>query len=245
MHEGIPASGPLVASSLAAANVAVGNAAGACAVELLLGELSVAARGAKLRVADDGGQVFELADGASHTIAIPPNRRYLALEGGIDVPLFFGSTSTLLVARLGGFDGRPLRRGDALARGTKTAAPPIDHVRSERRSFDRIPIIAGPDVDANALSLALTTASFKIAPTSDRTGTRLEGAKLALPNVDARARSRPMVLGAIELTPSGLIVLGPDHPTTGGYPIAGVVRADALDAFFERPPGSRVSFSVE
>ena len=36
----------------------------------------------------------------------------------------------------------------------------------------------------------------------------------------------PMVRGAIQVTPSGEpVVLGPDHPTTGGYPVVGVVIA--------------------
>lgn len=52
-----------------------------------------------------------------------------------------------------------------------------------------------------------------------------------------------MIRGAIELTPSGLIVLGPDHPTTGGYPVVGVIPDDALDDLFDRPIGSIVRFS--
>ena len=52
-----------------------------------------------------------------------------------------------------------------------------------------------------------------------------------------------MVRGAIELTPSGLIVLGPDHPTTGGYPVIAVIRSTSLDAFFARPIGSLVHFT--
>jgi allophanate hydrolase subunit 2 len=51
-----------------------------------------------------------------------------------------------------------------------------------------------------------------------------------------------MVRGAVELTPSGLIVLGPDHPVTGGYPVVAVVSSSSLDALFARPLGSTVSF---
>jgi allophanate hydrolase subunit 2 len=53
-----------------------------------------------------------------------------------------------------------------------------------------------------------------------------------------------MVIGAIELTPSGLIVLGPDHPTTGGYPVVGVIRSSSLDRFFAKPIGAAVRFRV-
>ena len=42
-----------------------------------------------------------------------------------------------------------------------------------------------------------------------------------------------MVRGAIEVPGDGQpIVLGPDHPTTGGYPILGVVAADDLERVF-------------
>jgi allophanate hydrolase subunit 2 len=54
-----------------------------------------------------------------------------------------------------------------------------------------------------------------------------------------------MVKGAIELTPSGLVVLGPDHPTTGGYPVVGVLRDRAMDAFYNLPVGASVHFTTE
>ena len=53
-----------------------------------------------------------------------------------------------------------------------------------------------------------------------------------------------MVIGAIELTPSGLIVLGPDHPTTGGYPVVAVVASDDVDRLFARPVGAAVRLAL-
>lgn len=53
-----------------------------------------------------------------------------------------------------------------------------------------------------------------------------------------------MVRGAIERTPSGLIVLGPDHPTTGGYPVVAVLREGAMDDFFAQPVGAEVRFTM-
>ena len=49
-----------------------------------------------------------------------------------------------------------------------------------------------------------------------------------------------MVLGAIELTPSGLVVLGPDHPTTGGYPVVAVVQSAAIGRFLSLRIGARL-----
>jgi allophanate hydrolase subunit 2 len=51
-----------------------------------------------------------------------------------------------------------------------------------------------------------------------------------------------MIEGAIELTPSGLVVLGPDHPTTGGYPVPAVLASESRDAFFALPLGAAVRF---
>jgi allophanate hydrolase subunit 2 len=52
-----------------------------------------------------------------------------------------------------------------------------------------------------------------------------------------------MVRGAIQVPASGHpIVLGPDHPTTGGYPVlATVVRADT-GAIMARSVGASVRF---
>lgn len=54
----------------------------------------------------------------------------------------------------------------------------------------------------------------------------------------------PMVLGAIEVTPSGLVVLGPDHPTTGGYPVVAVVTSASLGSLFARPAGTPLRFAL-
>jgi allophanate hydrolase subunit 2 len=54
-----------------------------------------------------------------------------------------------------------------------------------------------------------------------------------------------MVLGAIEVPRDGKpIVLGPEHPTTGGYPIVAVVARDDLAALFSIRLGGRVRFTV-
>jgi allophanate hydrolase subunit 2 len=53
-----------------------------------------------------------------------------------------------------------------------------------------------------------------------------------------------MVAGAIEVPASGSpIVLGPDHPTTGGYPVLAVVLRADLGRFNARPIGAAVRFT--
>ena len=48
-------------------------------------------------------------------------RCYLALSGGIDVPVVLGSRSTDLKIQMGGLDGRALQAGDVLTTGTPLA----------------------------------------------------------------------------------------------------------------------------
>src|SRR5579884_672456 len=123
MHEGVPPGGALVPELLARANLAVGNGPTDAAIEVF-GALTVAAR-APVVVATDDGLARPLAPGEPWTVACGRARvRYLAVRGGLDVPLVLGGRGTLLVAGIGGHEGRPLRRGDAL----RVPAAPAFHV---------------------------------------------------------------------------------------------------------------------
>jgi KipI family sensor histidine kinase inhibitor len=260
MHEGIPPGGPLVSSQLALANALVGNTSGTCAVEIA-GSLEVTARGGAVHVADDTGNAVLLAEGECFAVSTGGQTRvrYVALAGGIAAPVILGGRGTLLGAKIGG----PLRRGDRLVPDQQLG--PDQQLTPDRRGTEAsrlrprlgvppapsptptgsttIAMLPGPDASRIDLD-ALAATELRISPSSDRTGTRLEGPVATLGASHAAARSTPMVLGAIELTPSGLIVLGPDHPTTGGYPVVGVVRSASLDPLFARPLGSTVRLVV-
>jgi biotin-dependent carboxylase-like uncharacterized protein len=250
MHEGVPPSGALAPELLARANLAAGNAASAAGIEVI-GAMTLVAREASVTVATEDGaaRVLEVGDSLAVAPAAGARVRYLAVRGGIDVPVVLGSRSTLLVAAFGGFEGRALRRGDALPVGSEassaalpsalpSAHPPLD--------FDRpIRVVLGPDLARFAESApeTLLSSAFTLAPSSDRTGANLVGPALARrPNDEPR--SSPMVAGAIEVTGRGdAIVLGPDHPTTGGYPILAVVVGADRGLFHARQPGVLVRFS--
>jgi allophanate hydrolase subunit 2 len=230
MHEGVPPGGPLVRSAFVRANRAAGNDDDAAAIELA-GSITLLAHAA-IVVADDDGIRTLLREGDSLTLASRGARvRYVAIGGGVDAPRFLGSRCALLAA---GF-GRALRRGDAIERAGEPAAP-----RDANRTTDDgspIAVLPGLDLLPHALD-----GEFRIASSSDRTGTRLEGPPLDVAHALGRP-SAPMTLGAIEATPSGLVVLGPDHPTTGGYPVVGVIAARDRDRFFARPLGAIVRFA--
>jgi hypothetical protein len=86
----------------------------------------------------------------------------------------------------------------------------------------------------------LLESTASVSPWSDRRGVRLDG--IGAPH-DARLPSRPVVVGAIQVTPDGTaIVIGPDGPTIGGYPVAGYVTEASLPLIAQTPPGELVRF---
>jgi biotin-dependent carboxylase-like uncharacterized protein len=241
LHQGVPPGGALVPELLARANAVADNPPGAAALETF-GSITIVARG-PLRVGRDDGASAALRDGEAWTVTCGAARvAYLAIRGGVDVPSVLGGRGTLLVAGLGGLDGRALRAGDVLRAGAldphRAALPPSPDLAAPVR------LIGGPDLDllpSGTMELLLS-ASFRIDARSDRVGVRLDGPRLPRPAEDT-GLSRPMVQGAIQLPPDGMpIVLGPDHPATGGYPVvATVVRGDQ-GRLLALPIGSALRF---
>ncbi len=246
MHEGVPPGGALVPELLARANRAAGNDDGAAAIELF-GGMTVTADGAGIVVATSAGVRAPLAHGERFDVALHARARvtYVAIEGGIDVPYVLGGRGTLLVAKLGGLDGRPLKRGDRLA-----PLPPRDAVDTPALppfpDLDApIEVTPGPDLErfAPLAFEALVASEYRIAIVGDRVGLRLDGAPIARSDADS-GLSGPMVRGALQVPSSGLpIVLGPDHPTTGGYPVIAVIMRRSFGSFAARKPGAVVRFT--
>jgi 5-oxoprolinase (ATP-hydrolysing) subunit C len=242
MHEGIPPGGALAPELLAAANAHAGNPPGAAAIELI-GRLVLHTDVPLGWASEDGPS--QAAAGATLELSTSGHRfrvRYLAVRGGLDVPEVLGGRGTLLVAGLG---LPPLRRGDRLAVGAGPAAAPgaLPTPPAYLDPAAPIAVVPGPDLDrfpAGALG-ALLAGPWRISPVGDRTGIRLAGQAIAAP--PAAARSAPMVRGAIQVPPSGEpIVLGPDHPTTGGYAVLATVTRSHLGALLSRRPGDEVRF---
>ncbi|UJR79214.1 biotin-dependent carboxyltransferase family protein [Sandaracinus amylolyticus] len=245
LREGVPRGGALIPSALAAANRAVGNPEHAAGIERY-GAITIVARG-DVTVADDDARVWTLHDGERIELAWDGARRarFVALQGGIDVPRVLGGRGTLVAARIGGLEGRPLRRGDVL----RTASEPITtaHALAWTPHQGAIRLVAGPDLDVYAPSAidALTSRAWRLSTRSDRTGTRLEAPAIPWRDDAPAARTTPMIAGAIELPPGGEpIVLGVDHPTTGGYPVVALVAGVDLDRFHAIPLGRDVRFTT-
>jgi biotin-dependent carboxylase-like uncharacterized protein len=243
MHEGVPPGGALVPELLARANAAAHNPHDAAAIELF-GSITLRAD-APVVVATDEGPASPLDAGATWSLSSGAARvRYIALRGGVDVPRVLGGRGTLLVAGFGGYHGRALRAGDSLRPGD---APPGDGALPPAPDLaGPIAVVLGPDADrfAPAAIDLLLGSEFTIDPRSDRSGTRLAGPALPRLGPDT-GPSAPMLRGAIQVPASGQpIVLGPDHPTIGGYPVVATVVRSALGALDARPLRAPVRFAL-
>ncbi|RST51631.1 biotin-dependent carboxyltransferase family protein [Variovorax sp. DXTD-1] len=258
---GICPGGALDVLALTLANRLVGNADGAAGLEITMGgceirfetDTRIALAGDDFAACLDGapvwpcwsmpvaaGQTLKLAGANAPGAKKAGLRSWLAVAGGIDVPLVLGSRSTDLKAGFGGHQGRALRKGDRLALG----AASLDAAQLARRPFGlrgpewgpeqgdsaiELRVLPGPEFDqfTAASHAQLWSERWRITAQSNRMGSRLAGAELK------RKRSIDMlssgvIPGTIQVPPSGQpIILMGDAQTTGGYPRIGVViRAD-------------------
>ncbi len=263
---GVPASGPLDRVSLRLANALAGNPPGAPVLELLLQGPTLEVMAESVRIALVGCSAgIEIRTGNARTVPAGESVRlargevfrigalrdsvcaYLALEGGIDVPMVLGSASTYVRGAFGGLDGRRLRKGDSVP--LKLASVDVRAERTLARlldlAFDQpIRVVLGPQTDyftADALTTFLSS-EYTVSPQADRMGYRLAGPVLAHAQ-GYDIVSDGIVEGAIQVPGSGLpIVLMADHQTIGGYPkIATVISAD-VPLVGRRRPGRPIRF---
>jgi antagonist of KipI len=258
---GIPSGGAADAFAAAVANRIVGNHPEAALLECT-------ATGPRLRfdadavIAVTGGysagvanwQAVTISRGSSLAVGTiaPGLRTYIAVRGGIDVPVVLGSRSFCQRGTFGGGFGRPLAKGDGLTIGRLAelealAGPWPESHRLPARGPWEVRVIGGPQQDAfspDALHRLGATAC-RVTPEIDRMGLRLE-----TPGLRVQAKeilTVPMTAGAIQVTPSGgLIILHVDHQSTGGYPVIATVISADLPLLAQARPGDTVRFrSVE
>lgn len=169
-------------------------------------------------------------------------RAYLALRGGVSARPLFGSRATDTLAGLG---PAPLAEGDLLAVGDEVAGPvPVGDLRPWSPPADELEIALapGPRADRFAAVAALFDAVWTVSSQADRVGIRLDGPPLDHAD-HAELASEGMLPGAIQVPPDGHpVILGPDGPVTGGYPVVAVVVDADRDALGQARPGTRLRF---
>ena len=261
-HEGVPESGAMDRHAARLVNLLVGNDDSSALLEVTLtgptlrfgGATAVAIGGADFGATLDDEPVarwktIRVVAGSTLELRAARDgcRAYIAIAGGIDVPVVLGSRSTCLVASFGGYQGRALRAGDELAIGASRADPPRRSLAASLRPVYRstIRLVAGEHLALldDGSRAALFGGRFAVSPRSDRMGYRLDGERLAL-REPVELLSGGVPAGAVQLPPGGApIVLMADHQTTGGYPIVAHVASVDLGSVAQLRPGDAIAFS--
>ena len=265
---GVPVSGALDTFALRAANLLAGNDQGAAALEMTV-------LGPRIRFLDDtwfalaGADLSPTLDGVPvaswQTISAKKDsvlsfqgaqdgmRSYLAVAGGIDVPLVMGSRSTYTKAAMGGLEGRPLKAGDVLS--SLDVAPGAKFIELKLPELIQAPtyghkhqvrVILGPQEKAFTSSGIDTflNSEYIVTIQSDRMGYRMEGPVIEhVSGPDIVSDGIP--LGAIQVPGDGLpIVLLTDRGTTGGYTKIATVISTDISIFAQALPGDTITFQA-
>jgi biotin-dependent carboxylase-like uncharacterized protein len=261
---GVSPAGAADAVSLAVANLLVGNASGAAAIEVTLiggiwqvdaASVRLALAGGGFALAIDGRPAplhrsFTLAEGQILQIGAAPDavRGYLAVAGGLRLAPMLGSLATHQRSGLGGMDGRAIGRDAALPL-VHAAAPLGPDLALDPRDLPQrrqpVRVVLGPQDDQFAPEAIATFlgGTYEVTSAADRMGCRLAGPPI--PHLRGHnIISDGIATGSIQVPGSAQpIVLLADRQTTGGYPkIATVISAD-LPVVGQLRPGDRLRFA--
>ena len=259
-HLGVTESGAADRRSHNLANRLVANPVSAATIEVTLGGFTARIRGGDVIMAVTGAPAMAAADGialghnsVAHihdgqviTLHAPPAglRSYLAVRGGFAVTAVLGSRSYDTLSRLGPV---PLAAGDLLPVGSPAATfPHVDVAPVAHLGYEPVPlrVVPGPRRDWFTDPDALVRTDWVASDRSDRVGVRLVGEPLALRRPERQLPSEGTVRGTIQIPPDGMpVILGPDHPVTGGYPVIGVVIDADTDDLAQVRPGQSVRLS--
>lgn len=272
---GMPPSGAMDVFSYQVGNYLVGNEEGAAGLEITYfgPELEfteaaiIAVTGAEMPPKINGEEaptweVLEVGEGDVLSFDYLKNgaRSYLAVAGGIDVPLFMHSRSTYTLIGLGGHEGRALQEGDELAIGeSRNGGGQVgkrvadDHVPAYSRETELHVIIglASYRLTEESMDEFLNT-TWTVTPDADRVGYRYRGGELKFVEREqpAGAGSDPAnvvdfgyPIGSIQV-PGGVepIVLMNDAVTGGGYATIGTVISADRDKLAQTKTNDKTRF---
>jgi biotin-dependent carboxylase-like uncharacterized protein len=272
---GIPLSGGMDRFALRTANMLVGNDEAAAVLEAVFtgpeiqftSDALVAVTGAELppKVNGDARPTwtsFGVKNGQilSFDFLKKGARAYIAIAGGIDVPVVLGSRSTYALGALGGHEGRKLQSGDELKVGSAGSSGKVG--RAVPENLRRLP---GTSIELRTLvglywhrvtaeaGRNFFEDSWKVAPEADRIGYRFRGGR-PLEFVPRQqpfgAGSDPSNIvdacypyGSIQV-PGGTepIVLHRDAVSGGGYMMLGTVISADMDLIGQLQPHTPTKF---
>jgi KipI family sensor histidine kinase inhibitor len=218
-ERGLAPGGPFDAAAAAAANLAVGNDARVPLLECayvgpklkLLRDTIVAVCGADAEVRVGGLRVehtrqFAVKSGEILDIGALKNgaRCYVAIRGGVEAK-----------ADRSGLEPAALLEHRVLHGGANDSQKPRIRPLARDDRFS-LAVRKGPHDDA-AVDLLLAR-EWEVSSMADRTGVRLHSRGSPV-NAEASMPSCGILFGSVQHHPNGeLVIMGPDHPITGGYP---------------------------
>ncbi len=273
-HIGIPISGGMDRFALRCANMLVGNKEGLAVLEAVFmgpelkfsDDATVAVTGSELPPKVNGEPratwtSFEVKKGdvLSFDFLKKGARAYIAISGGIDVPVVLGSRSTYTLGALGGHEGRKLAEGDMLkigkGKGAKEGRTIPEKLRRGSGATTELRMLPGlywHRITADAGKHFLED-TWKVAPEADRIGYRFKGGRKIefvdrVPPFGAGSDPSNIVdacypYGSIQI-PSGTepIVLHRDAVSGGGYFMVGAVISADMDLIGQLQPHTPTRF---
>ncbi|KAI1375792.1 urea carboxylase [Hypoxylon crocopeplum] len=277
-HVGIPPSGPMDDYSFRLANRLVGNPVNAAGLECALqgptlrfhNDTTIAVTGSPAPVYLNGQLVKQnssLYVRAGQTLTIGATqdgyRMYVAIRGGINVPLVLGSRSLLELGNIGGYNGRKLQEGDIIHTYSCSSEPdeallsvPAIPISSEPSPLWTIGVIPGPHGAPDFFTYdgldALFSGEWQVHYNSNRLGVRLTGPK---PHWARRTggeaglhpsniHDSPYSVGSVSFTGDEAVVLTCDGPSLGGFVVFCVVAKAEMWKLGQVRPGHRIRFHM-
>ncbi len=260
---GVPITGVLDTFSAEIANFLVGNDKNAAVLEFtvtgprlrIMDNGYIAVTGAQMAVRLNGQEMnawsaFRVRPGDELEIGRAKSgcRGYLAVTGGIEVPLVMGSRSCYVGAKIGGYKGRPLMAGDKLARGVgfllQEPRKIPDELLPEFSSDIVLRAIPGPQDDYFEEGLEIFfTSEYTISLDANRMGYRLKGPvikqKTGMPGSIV---SESSFAGGVQIPPNGQPIILLVEQTVGGYTKIATIISSDLNLVAQASPGDRIRF---
>ncbi|MGP4105615.1 biotin-dependent carboxyltransferase family protein [Virgibacillus sp. L01] len=256
---GVPVSGAMDMFALQVANILVGNQRSAACLEVTLvgpqlemtapDPITVALTGAGLepKLNDNAIKMWrtfrmEKGDRLSFGKHQSGVRTYIAIAGGFDAPVFFGSQSTDVKSHL----GRSLVNDDAIYGYPAKAKRGIGITNSPiyQKSVE-VAVIEGPHTDffTKQGRENFFNSPHTVNANSNRMGYRLKSEPITHEN-NTEIWSDAVPFGGIQIPSNGSpIILMADRQTTGGYPRIGTVISTDLPKIAQLVPQGEIRFT--
>ena len=261
-HYGVSSSGAADDLSFRLGNLIVGNKENLAAIEMtLLGgdykfdiDANISLTGSKFDAKIEGESLhfyknIPIQSGQLLSVgqSLQGSRCYLAVRGGIDINDVLSAKTTHLTSKIGGVDGRSLKKDDVLIIGEEQKLlNPIKINEMLDINMSKLLIIKG--LQSNYISKStwkiFLNQEYIVSNLSNRMGIRLEGNSLKLDN-ENEIITEGVPLGAIQLPSNGYPIISfVEHQTTGGYPKIANVISSELHKVGQLKPGDKFQFEL-